>query len=411
MTVAQQSSAATPVQSTYHKTALYDWHLSRGAKMVPFAGYEMPVQYTTGIIQEHQYCRQAAVLFDVSHMGQVVLTAALGLDGLREMIEKVLPADIMRLQMAENRFPGVYSILPNHQGGIIDDLIVFLGAGENQHMATQTGSAARLIVNASRKYADLDWLQHYLPQEAQLDYRDDWSLLALQGPQAADLLQKIAPGVQDLRFMQGGWFTLQGSGSLNDVTLFITRSGYTGEDGFELSVPNDKAALVADLLTENGLVKPAGLGARDSLRLEAGLCLYGQDMDEETSPVAAGLAWTIGKQRRNDGARQGGFPGSDVILAAMAKDNPKAEQMRRVGVLLDGRAIARSHVKLFSADGQPIGEVTSGGYAPTLEASIAFARVEKQFSKAGTTIVAEIRGRRHPGQVVKLPFYTPKYVT
>ncbi|MBM3566937.1 MAG: glycine cleavage system aminomethyltransferase GcvT, partial [Alphaproteobacteria bacterium] len=320
-------SDQAPHSETLGTTPLDALHRSLGGKMVPFAGYWMPVQYPAGIVAEHQHTRQAASLFDVSHMGQVVL---LGADAARAL-ESVVPGDIAGLAVGAMR----YTMLTNDQGGIIDDL-----------MALKIENGVALVVNASRKDVVLPHLARTIGGRAKIEFLADRALVALQGPKAAAVMARLAPAAARLAFMTGG------NAMIGGVDCAVTRSGYTGEDGFEISIPAQDAERVAKILLAEPDVKPAGLGARDSLRLEAGLCLYGQDIDEATTPIEAGLAWTIGKRRR----AEGGFPGAQIILAQI-KDKPRRV---RVGIRPDGRAPVRAGAPLLLADGAPVGTVTSG---------------------------------------------------
>ncbi|HVH81404.1 MAG TPA: glycine cleavage system aminomethyltransferase GcvT [Stellaceae bacterium] len=327
-------------QGPLRQTPLHALHLAHGAKMVPFAGYEMPVQYKAGIIAEHLHTRAQAGLFDVSHMGQAALhgvTAA--------MLETLMPGDIAALPEDRMR----YTLLLNDEGGIIDDLMVI-----------RAGGGLQLVVNAATKEGDVARLRGRLGSAAEVELRDDLALLALQGPQAAAVLARLVdPGVATMPFLSCAQMG----------EMFITRSGYTGEDGFEISLAADRAAELAERLLAEPEVLPIGLGARDTLRLEAGLCLYGHDIDETTTPVAAGLAWTIGKRRREGG----GFPGAERILKELRDPPPR----RRVGIRPDGRAPAREGSAIVDPQGNLIGEVTSGGFGPSLNAPIAMGYVAR----------------------------------
>jgi aminomethyltransferase len=353
------------------KTPLHALHVSRGAKMVPFAGYEMPVQYPTGIIAEHLHTRAKAGLFDVSHMGQVALrgvTAA--------MLETLVPGDIAGLPDGRMR----YSLLLNDAGGIIDDLMVM-----------NFGGALHLVVNAATKEGDVAHLRTRLGTGAGVELHQDRALLALQGPEAAIVLSRLAPGVATMPFL-----------SCAQVgELFITRSGYTGEDGFEISLAADRAAAFAERLLAEPEVLPIGLGARDTLRLEAGLCLYGHDIDETTTPVAAGLAWTIGKRRRE----AGGFPGAARILGELTAPPPR----RRAGIRPNGRAPAREGSAIVDAAGNPIGTVTSGGFSPTLNAPIAMGYVDRAQAEPGTALSVVVRDAARPARVAVMPFVPTRY--
>ena len=354
------------------QTPLYALHVALGGKMVPFAGYEMPVQYPTGIIAEHLHTRAKAGLFDVSHMGQVTLhgvTAA--------MLETLVPGDIAGL--AEGRMR--YTLLLNDEGGIIDDLMVM-----------RVGEGLQLVVNAATKDGDVAHLRARLGGSADVVLHDDRALLALQGPMAATVLARLAgPGVLTMPFLscaQVGEF-------------FITRSGYTGEDGFEISVAASRAVALAERLLAEPEVLPIGLGARDTLRLEAGLCLYGHDIDTTTTPVAAGLAWTIGKRRREEG----GFPAAARILKELA--DPPAR--RRVGIRPDGRAPAREGSAIVDLAGNLIGEVTSGGFGPSLGAPIAMGYVARPHSDPGAALAVVVRDVARPARVSPMPFVPTRY--
>ena len=369
------------MSSDLKHTPLYALHVGLGARMVPFAGYAMPVQYDAGIIAEHRHTRSAASLFDVSHMGQAVLTAR---GDAASALERLVPGDLSSLQPGQMR----YTLLLNDDGGIIDDLIV---------TRPPDGATDRLlmVVNAARKDVDFDDIRRRLEGAAELAPADDKALLALQGPAAADVMERLAPDVAALPFMHAA------ECSFDRCACTVSRSGYTGEDGFELSVPAEKAEAVARTLLDHPEVAPAGLGARDSLRLEAGLCLYGQDIDETTTPVEAGLAWTIAKRRR----AEGGFSGAATVLRQLA-DGPSR---RRVGLALDGRTPARAGAEIVAPDGTPIGHVTSGGYAPSLERPIAMGYVDRSHAAAGTEVHLLVRGRSLPATVAKMPFVAPNY--
>lgn len=358
------------------RTPLHALHVARGAKMVPFAGYEMPVQYPAGIIAEHLHTRAAAGLFDVSHMGQVALhgvTAA--------AIEALVPGDIEGLPEARMR----YTLLLNDDGGIVDDL-----------MAIRFAGGLRLVVNAATKDNDVVHLRARLGPGAGVELLDDLALLALQGPQAAAVLARVVgPGVETMPFLSCAPVERPG------MTLFVARSGYTGEDGFEISVVAERAVEFAELLLAEPEVMPIGLGARDTLRLEAGLCLYGHDIDETTTPVAAGLAWTIAKRRR----QEGDFPGARRILRELA-DGPAR---RRVGIRPDGRAPAREGSAVVDPAGNLIGEVTSGGFSPSLNAPIAMGYVARSYSDPGTALATVVRDVARPARVSPLPFVPTRY--
>ena len=360
------------------KTPLYALHRELGAKLVPFAGYEMPVQYASGIVKEHNHVRSAAGLFDVSHMGQARMTGA-AFAAVAEVLETLVPGDVLGLKPGQIR----YTQLLNEEGGIIDDLMVTRG---------EDGESVSLVVNASRKAVDFAHIAEALPGAMTVEPEPDRALLALQGPQAARVLSRLVPGVEALGFMTCKAFGL----------VLVSRSGYTGEDGFEISVKAADAEALARRILAEPEVLPIGLGARDTLRLEAGLPLYGQDMDEATSPVEAGLAFSIGKRRR----AQGGFPGAKRVLRELAE----GPERLRVGLTLEGRSAARHGMKILDEGGSAIGEVTSGAFTPTAAAAIAAGYVPAAFRHAGTRLAVEIRGSATPAQVTDLPFVPHRYV-
>ncbi|MEX1034465.1 MAG: glycine cleavage system aminomethyltransferase GcvT [Sneathiella sp.] len=362
--------------SAARKTILHELHVELGAKMVPFAGYDMPVQYPDGILKEHLHTRAAAGLFDVSHMGQVVISG----DDPAAAIEKLIPGDIQALAPGEMR----YSFLTNNEGGILDDLIV-----------TRREDDLFVVVNAACKEQDIALLEKGLAGKAEVRELTDRALVALQGPKAAAVLTRYADEVAAMPFMTFREVTLDG------IPCFVTRSGYTGEDGYEISIPNDHAVSFCRKLLAEDEVAPIGLGARDSLRLEAGLCLYGHDLDEQTTPVSAGLLWAISKRRRDEG----GFPGADIIQAEITNK----PEMKRVGILPEGRAPAREHTEITDEAGNVIGEVTSGGFSPCLEAPIAMGYVPLAFSAVGTKINLLVRGKARPATVAKMPFVEQRY--
>jgi len=359
------------------KTALYNLHKSLGAKFVPFAGYEMPIQYKDGIVKEHISTRSYAGFFDVSHMGQFFLE---GDDTLTEALEKIIPADLKSLTLNHSK----YSFLLNDSGGIIDDLII-----------TKTQEGFCIILNAACKENDVKEISKFLNKNHKHFINSDLSLIALQGPKAVEILEKLTSGVSNLKFMTGGNFKFDGS------NLYITRSGYTGEDGFEISIPNNKVEKLIKFLVENK-VNPIGLGARDTLRLEAGLCLYGHDLNEKTNPIEANLKWAIAKRRREEG----GFNGWEKIKELMANGSNK----KRVGILPEGRIIARENTKVFSDHGEEIGLITSGTFGPSVNASVAMGYINSEFSEIGTKIQLEVRGKKHGGKVSELPFFKKSYV-
>ena len=377
--------SATPASDQpLHRTPLYDLHVALSAKMVPFAGYEMPVQYPLGILKEHLHTRQQAGLFDVSHMGQAFLigpdhaTTAAALEGL-------VPADILNLKPGQQR----YTQFLNDTGGIIDDLMVTRSAS-----ADDDGKLF-LIVNASRKDVDYAHIAARLPQPVRLQPVPDRALLAVQGPAAAQILASRCPEASRLPFMTAA------SARIGEVDCHISRSGYTGEDGLEISVPAADAARLWQMLLRADELKPIGLGARDSLRLEAGLCLYGHDIDETTSPIEAGLAWSIQKRRRI----QGGFPGAKRIQDELI-GGPKR---KRVGIRPDGRATAREGAEILSLNGDRIGTVTSGGFGPTVGGPVAMGYVEAQYANAGTLVHLLVRAKTLPATISSLPFVPHRY--
>ena len=367
---------------TLLKTPLHGLHLSLGARMVPFAGYDMPVQYPAGLMAEHKHTRAAAGLFDVSHMGQIRLV---GTEAARAL-ESLIPMDVMGLGLHQQR----YGLLLNEQGGIIDDL-----------MFVNRGDDLLLIVNGACKVNDLAHIQAQIGQRCQVISLYEQALLALQGPKACHALVRLMSGVSSLVFMTGGSFTWQGH------DLYITRSGYTGEDGFEISVPQEAASPLAQALLAQDVVAPIGLGARNSLRLEAGLCLYGQDIDVHTTPVEAGLNWAIQKIRRSAGDRAGGFPGADHVLAQL--DGRTPVQRRRVGLQALERVPVREHTELQSLDGQRVGEVTSGLLGPSIDQPIAMAYVDMAHAVVGQRLNAIVRGKAVPMAVVAMPFVPNRY--
>jgi aminomethyltransferase len=365
---------------TLSRTPLYNLHLELGAKMVPFAGYEMPVQYPAGVLKEHAHTRTQAGLFDVSHMGQVRLSGA----GAAAALESLVPVDIVDLPVNFQR----YAMFVNEQGGILDDLMVSNG-----------GDHLFVVVNAACKQQDVAHMKKHLAGRCTVEELADRALLALQGPAAAAVMARLAPETAKMIFMNTGKVTLIG------VECFISRSGYTGEDGFEISVPNDKAEELARLLLAQPEVAPIGLGARDSLRLEAGLCLYGHDMDTATTPVEASLAWALSKARRADGARPGAYPGAAIIMRQLAEGVAR----KRVGLLVKDRMPVREGAELVNADGRVVGKVTSGGFGPTLGGPVAMGYVETEQSRLGTALQAIVRGKPVPVEVVKTPFTPQRY--
>ncbi len=364
-------------------TPLNALHIELGARMVPFAGYSMPVQYPDGLIAEHKHTRGAAGLFDVSHMGQLRLV---GPDAAAAF-ESLMPVDVIDLAVGKQR----YGLLLNDDGGILDDLMFFRVSQDELFV----------IVNGACKVADIAHIQARIGNRCKVEPMPSHGLLALQGPQAVAALSRLAPGVEKLVFMTGGNFDVKG------IPCFITRSGYTGEDGFEISVAGDQAQALARLLLAQPEVKPIGLGARNSLRLEAGLCLYGSDLDVTTTPPEAGLNWAIQKVRRTGGARAGGFPGADKVLAQI--DTPATLPRKRVGLIAQERIPVREQVEICTPDGKAIGVTTSGLLGPTIDKPIAMAYVEPAFAAIGTRLNAMVRGKPVPVEVVAMPFVAPNY--
>lgn len=364
------------------KTLLHDLHAELGARMVPFAGYSMPVQYPAGLMAEHLHTRAAAGLFDVSHMGQLRIEGA----GAAAAFESLMPVDVIDLPAGKQR----YGLLLNDAGGIIDDLMFF-----------NTGDALFVIVNGACKAQDIAHIQQKIGTRCKVIPMPDYALLALQGPQAVSALSRLSPGVEKLVFMSGGRFDVAG------CDCFLTRSGYTGEDGFEISVHADQADQLARALLAQPGVKPVGLGARNSLRLEAGLCLYGNDIDTTTTPIEASLSWAIQKVRRTGGARAGGFPGSEKILAQLS--DPGTLSRKRVGLMALERVPVRDHTALHALTGQAIGEVSSGLLGPSINQPVAMGYVGPEFATIGTQINAMVRGKPVLMQVTALPFVTHHY--
>jgi aminomethyltransferase len=377
---------SSPAAAPLKRTPLFDLHVSLGAKMVPFAGYEMPVQYPMGVLKEHLWTREKCGLFDVSHMGQAALIAE---DGKHETaaraLEALVPADILNLKPGQQR----YSQLLADDGGIIDDLMVARSA-DPEHDGT-----LYLVVNAGCKDADYAHVRARLPQGVILIVFGDKALLALQGPTAAAYLAGLVPAAAGLAFMS----TIDTR--IGAVPISVTRSGYTGEDGYEISVNNQDAVELAQALASPQGAQPIGLGARDSLRLEAGLCLYGHDIDTSTSPVEAGLAWSIQKRRRIEG----GFQGADRIQCEL-RDGPRR---MRVGIKPEGRAPAREGAEIFSESGEKLGTVTSGGFGPSVNGPIAMGYVTASHAKPGTKLSLLVRGKPLPASVVAMPFHPHRY--
>ncbi len=364
------------------KTPLHALHVELGARMVPFAGYSMPVQYPAGLMAEHLHTRSFAGLFDVSHMGQLRLEGS----GAAAAFESLMPVDVIDLPVGKQR----YGLLLNDAGGIMDDLMFF-----------NTGSSIFIIVNGACKAVDIAHIQQKIGTQCKVIPVPEMALLALQGPQAVTALSRLAPGVEKLVFMTGGRFDVAG------CDCFLTRSGYTGEDGFEISVHADQAEKLARALLAQPEVKPVGLGARNSLRLEAGLCLYGNDIDTTTTPIEASLNWAIQKVRRAGGARAGGFPGAEKILAQLA--DPTALIRKRVGLMALERVPVRDHTALHSLNGEVIGEVTSGLLGPSINQPVAMGYVGPEFAPMGTKLHAMVRGKPVLMQVTAMPFVANNY--
>jgi len=364
------------------KTPLHGLHVELGARMVPFAGYSMPVQYKSGLIAEHRHTRESAGLFDVSHMGQIELHGA----DAAAALETLMPVDVLGLGVDRQR----YGLLLNEQGGILDDL-----------MFVHRGDHLFLIVNGACKKADIAHIQARIGARCEVRPLPQQALLALQGPQAVTALQRLVPGVPALVFMTGSAFDWQGA------PLYITRSGYTGEDGFEISIPGNTVEAFARALLAQPEVAPIGLGARNSLRLEAGLCLYGNDIDTGTTPIEAGLNWAIQKVRRTGGARAGGFPGADIVLGQL--DGTHKLERQRIALMAKERVPVREPAPLENLDGQAIGAVTSGLLSPMLDRPIAMGYVKPGYATVGTELFAMVRGKPVPMEVVATPFVPTRY--
>ena len=374
--------------SDLKQTALHDLHVELGAKMVPFAGYSMPVQYPLGVMKEHLHTRAAAGLFDVSHMGQVVVRAKSGsYEDAALAMETLVPVDVLGLGEMCQR----YAMFTDTTGGILDDL-----------MLANLGDHIFVVVNAGCKDDDIALMRANLSETCEIEVLDDRALLALQGPQAEAALAKLQPSVADMKFMD-----VARDVDLDGITVTLSRSGYTGEDGYEISVSNDDAVALARKLLALEEVEPIGLGARDSLRLEGGLCLYGHDIDTSTTPVEAALNWAIQKVRREDGDRAGGFPGAGVVLQQLADGAPR----KRVGLLPEGRAPMREGVAIFDAaeGGSEVGRVTSGGFGPTVGGPVAMGYVTAEHAKVDTALWGEVRGKRLPLTVTKMPFVAANF--
>lgn len=378
-------SADQPANAPLRRTFLHDAHVASGAKMVPFASYEMPVQYPLGVLKEHLWTREKAGLFDVSHMGLCWLHGP-DHDTTARALETLLPADILNLKPGQQR----YSQLLADDGGILDDLMVTRPAG------TGADGTLMLVVNAGCKDEDYRHIAANLPAGVHLAVDHDRSLIALQGPRAAAVLSGLVPGVEQMTFMSARSATLDGQ------PVHLTRSGYTGEDGYEIAVLNDHVASAWHMLTADPDVEPIGLGARDSLRLEAGLCLYGHDIDTTTSPIEARLQWSIQQRRRTEG----GFPGASRIKAELANGPSR----RRVGIRPAGRTPAREGTMIQDVDGTPIGTITSGGFGPSINRPIAMGYVASDHAEVGTAIQLIVRGKPIDANVVSMPFQPHRYV-
>lgn len=366
------------------KTPLYDLHVELGARMVPFAGYEMPVQYPSGIMTEHLYTRENAGLFDVSHMGQAILHGP-DHETTARALEALCPSNFVELGRGKQR----YTVFLNDEGGIIDDLMV------TRPLSEERDGQLLLVVNAARKDVDYPHLQARLPENVRLEIIEDKALIALQGPKAVEVVAAHAPAAADLGFMSGDFMEFDG------IACHISRAGYTGEDGVEMSVPAGAAEAIARALLADDRVKPIGLGARDSLRLEAGLCLYGHDLDETTSPVEGNITFAMQKRRREEG----GFPGAERIQSELKSGAGRV----RIGLKLEGRAPAREGAEIRQPDGPIVGVVTSGGFAPSLGAPIAMGYVSADHAAIGSKLNLVVRGRELPAEVVDMPFVPHRY--
>ena len=359
------------------KTSLYQLHQDSNAKFVEFAGYQMPIQYSEGIIEEHKFTRNHSGIFDVSHMGQLFIY---GDEDLINDLEKIFPLDLKNLKLNHSK----YSFLMNKDAGIYDDLII-----------TKIEKGFLIILNAACKKNDFTILSKLLNEKYKMILDDKRSLIAIQGPKSAEILDNIIKGIQNLNFMTGNWFIFK------EQKIYITRSGYTGEDGFEVSISNDLAEKFTKELINKG-AKLIGLGARDTLRLEAGLCLYGHELDKNKTPVEANLKWAISKER----ITKGNFIGSDVIIKQLSVGVNKV----RVGIKPEGRVIAREKTKIFNQSDLHIGEITSGTFGPSVNGPVAMGYIENEFSKKDTKVFLEVRGKKHPANVCGLPFYKKSYV-
>lgn len=375
-----QNNRNPNMSESLSRTPLHALHLELGARMVPFAGYEMPVQYPAGVLKEHLHTREKAGLFDVSHMGQIRLRGTQA----AALLETLVPIDVIDLPVGMQR----YALFTNEQGGILDDLMI-----------ANAGDFLFLVVNAGCKHEDLAHLQKHLAGKVEIEALFDRALLALQGPAAASVLARFAPDVARMTFMQFAAVRIL------DVDCFVSRSGYTGEDGYEISIPAAHADRITRALLAEPEVLPIGLGARDSLRLEAGLCLYGHDMDTHLTPIEASLAWAISKVRRADGARAGGFPGAERIYAQQKEGVAR----KRVGLLPQERVPVREGAEIVDDSGSVIGKVTSGGFGPTLNAPVAMGYVDQSASAVDNLVYALVRGKRVAMKVAKTPFVPQRY--
>ena len=383
--LARDDQSSSPSQ--LKRTPLHALHVARGGKMVPFAGYDMPVQYAAGVLREHLHTRSSAGLFDVSHMGQIALHPKSGkVEDAALALERLVPQDVLGVAPGRQR----YAQFTNDQGGILDDLMV-----------ANFGSHLFLVVNAACKAEDEAHLRASLQDACVIEPLADRALIALQGPKAESVLAKLCPDAPAMRFMDAGPRRVDG------IDCFVSRSGYTGEDGFEISVPAEQAKGLASALLADSHVLPIGLGARDSLRLEAGLCLYGHDIDTTTTPVEGALEWSIQKSRRHGGARAAGFPGADKILSQLANGAPR----RRVGLKPEGRAPVREGAPLFADAASPeqIGAVTSGGFGPSFNAPVAMGYLPSSHAAPGSLVFAELRGQRAPLLIAPMPFVPNTY--
>ncbi len=388
----EEPCVSNPAEPDLLRTPLYALHARLGAKMVPFAGYAMPVQYPSGVMAEHRCTRESAGLFDVSHMGQV----RIGGPDAAAALESLIPIDVQGLALGRQR----YGFFTDAGGGILDDLMLTCRPRPDGE-----GSEFFMVVNAACKEHDLAWLRERIGLRCTIEELPDQGLIALQGPRAVPALALLLPGVASMRFMDAAWFTLPAA--IGSGRVFVSRSGYTGEDGVEISVDaGDTEALAVALLALPG-VAPAGLGARDSLRLEAGLCLYGHDMDATTTPIEASLQWAIQKVRRTGGARAGGFPGAEIILGQI--DDAARLARRRIGLRGEDRVPVREGAELVDAEGRNVGRVTSGSLTPSANAPVAMGYVAAPCAIKGTMVFALVRGRQVPMRIVDMPFVPHGY--